>query len=228
MNLEELWAEIEDEQKWREEEIRFLRKRVPDLTTDVERDLFRRALILILYAHFEGFCYFTFMHYVRAVNKEGLTCGEVDYPIAAAALSDVMRALRDPFKKCAEFRRDLPDDSKLHRFARDREFVEQTDALNLRRATIPERAVDMESNLKPIVLRKNLYVLGFAHDQFESIERDINTLLEMRNGIAHGKFRQGISEDIYEKLETSVYQIMKVVKHDIMEALQKKRYLRTA
>src|SRR5947207_897222 len=120
MNLGRLWAEIEDDQAWREEEIRFFQNRAVSVADPNEQDQFRRALVLLLYAHFEGFVKFSLLLYVGAVNSAGVRCDEASYAVAAASLADLFAALRDPTRKCPEFRRDLPDDSALHRFARDR------------------------------------------------------------------------------------------------------------
>jgi hypothetical protein len=122
MNISQLWAEIENEHLWRMNEIRFFQNMLPVDQPGIKQDQFRRALILILYAHFEGFCKFTFLLYVNSVNSEGVTCAQANFAIAAASLSTVFADLRHPDKKCPEFRNSLPDDSKLHRFARDREF----------------------------------------------------------------------------------------------------------
>jgi hypothetical protein len=226
MNLPELWAEIEDEQNWRQGEIRFLHNHLASITDIEEQDRFRRILILMLYAHFEGFCKFTFTLYLNAVNQERITCGEANYAIAAVSLNDLFFALRDPLRKCPEFRRDLPDDTALHRFARDREFLEQSVEFEKRIVAISEKVVDIESNLKPVVLRKILYRLGFRHDQFVSIEGDIHFLLKHRNSIAHGESRDGVPLDRYNRIKDAAYKLMDEIKREVMSALQDKLYLR--
>src|SRR5574337_1061994 len=163
MNIPELWAEIEAEQEWRQSEIRFFQNQILNITSEKEQDKFRRVLILMLYAHFEGFCKFAFNLYIDAVNREGITCAEVNFAIAAASLNDLFVSLRDPLKKCSGFKRELPDDTTLHRFARDREFLEQYVEFEKRLVSIPDEVIDIESNLKPIVLRKILYRLGFHY-----------------------------------------------------------------
>ena len=50
----------------------------------------------------------------------------------------------------AEFRRDLPNDTKLHRFARDQEFIERVADFIIRLVNIPEHVVDTESNFNPV------------------------------------------------------------------------------
>src|SRR5206468_479036 len=112
------------------------------IAAEDQQNQFRRALILILYAHFEGFCKFALTLYVNAVNSESIACGEANYAIAAASLADLFMAIRDPERKCPEFRRQLPDETALHRFARDREFVERTADFDRRTVRIPDRVVE--------------------------------------------------------------------------------------
>jgi hypothetical protein len=128
MNAPELWAEIEADQTWRLDEIRFFQNRLPELQTTDEQNQYRRALILILYAHFEGFFQFALAHYIKAINTRAPMCRDAQPALAASTMSEVFRELRNPDSKCNEFRHTLPDDSKLHRFARDKEFVEKFEA----------------------------------------------------------------------------------------------------
>ncbi len=226
MNSAELWAEIEADQAWRLDEIRFFQNRLSELDSDDEKSQFRRALILILYAHFEGFFRFALAHYIRAINGLNLICREAQSALAAATMAEVFRDLRNPNSKCEEFRNSLPDDAKLHRFARDKEFVEQFEQFERRRVNIPDDVVDTESNLKPFVIRKNLYHLGFAPDKFAAFEGRVNKLLAFRNPIAHGETRQGINAADYESLRDASYEIMDAIKREIMQAIEKREYLR--
>lgn len=164
--------------------------------------------------------------YVKTINDEGIKCSDADYAIAAASLADLFRALRNPEKKCDDFRRTLPNDTELHRFARDREFIERISLFDKRTVNIPDHVVDTESNLKPVVLRKNLYRLGFPHDQFEDIEGKIHLLLKYRNKIAHGELLTGIDRKQYERLKDVTYKVIDRIKRDVMHSLLNKQYLR--
>ena len=138
----------------------------------------------------------------------------------------MFRDLRDPSKKCDEFRRALPDDTKIHRFARDREFLERTDDFGQKPVTIPDLLVDTESNLTPVVLRKNLYRLGFSSNQFDQFEGNINRLLMTRNRIAHGESSSGVDAKTYTDLHTIVFEIMAEVTMQVTQALNGRLYLR--
>lgn len=226
MNLPDLRAQIEAEQAWRRDEILFFQNQGSLLALAGARDKFRRALVVLLYSHFEGFCKFALQVYVDAVNQTGISCGEANYALAAASLSDLFAALRDPNRKCDEFRNLLPDDSYLHRFARDREFIERSSRFEGRRLKVPDDIVDTESNLKPVVLRKILFRLGLNHENFKSFEGDIHKLLNCRNKIAHGESRAGVSQNDYETLRNAVFRIMDGITAQITSALAKEEFRR--
>jgi hypothetical protein len=228
MRTADLWAEIEKDLAWRVDELRFFRNGLGSIHFESDQERFRRALVLLLYAHFEGFCKFALTLYVNAVNRSGISCAQANFAIAAASLSDLFKALRNPQKKIPEFRRGLPDDTKLHRFGREREFVERTSDFAGRPVLIRDDVVDTESNLNPTVLRKNLYRLGFAHDRFTAQESSINQLLEYRNKIAHGQMRAGLKADKFEELNTSALAVMEEIKREVMAAIENKSYLRVS
>ncbi len=225
MNLAEFRAQLEEELAWRIEEVLFFQNQCAFVEIEVQRDQFRRALVLLLYSNFEGLCKFALSLYVSAVNLEDVNCKDANFAIVAASLSDVFAALRNATSKAREFKNDVPDDAKLHRFARDREFVERAFEIMARKVVIPEDAVDMESNLNPIVLRKNLYRLGLPHDQFASIEPNIHQLLNLRNKIAHGETRQGISAKLYEQLRDSSFHVMNEIASGVTQAFEEKWFL---
>jgi hypothetical protein len=226
MSIADLRAQLEADRAWREEELRAVQNRGIDITADEERNRYRRVLVLLLYAHFEGFCKFALTLYASEVSRTGISCGDANYAIAAAALADLFKDLRNPDKKSDIFRGLLPDDAKLHRFARDREFVERAGDISKKAVIIPDHVVDTESNLSPVVLRKNLFRLGLAHDQFDARKDDINKLLGIRNGIAHGSLKDGVEAKTYDELRAATFSIMTELSAGVTKALTDGAYLR--
>ena len=226
MNIANLRAEVEAERAWRDDEIRRLQNLCESVTDSSEKDQYRRALILMLYAHFEGFCKFTLALYCSAINAARINCDQADVALVASSLADVFHDLRHPEKKSDIFRHSLPDDRKIHVFAKDREFVQRSVEFMRRTVEIPDGAVDMESNLTPTVLSKNLFRLGFRHDAFEQFNGDINKLLEFRNKIGHGEIRVGIIKKTYDDLRTSVDRVMTGITIVVMRALEQDEYLK--
>ncbi len=226
MKLSEFRSQLEEELAWRTEELRFLHNQCEAIPDTANQDRFRRAIVLLLYSHFEGFCKFALLLYVAAINDECIKCEEAHSAIVAATLHDVLTAFRDGTKKVVEFRNSLPDDSKLHRFARDQEFIERSREIMQEQVHIPDTVVDTESNLKPIVLRKNLYRLGLPYDQFAEYDGRIDKLLNLRNKIAHGESKVGIGAGVYDELQTSTLNILAGIIVRVTEAFADRRYVR--
>jgi hypothetical protein len=124
MDFDAIRAELEQDLAWRVDEIRFLQNQGTTLEEDDKRR-YRRALVLILYSHFEGFCKFSFLHYIRILNESGVKCSDASYALAAATLAMAFHGLRDTQRRSPLYLQKLPDDPGLHRFAREREFLER-------------------------------------------------------------------------------------------------------
>jgi hypothetical protein len=113
-----------------------------------------------------------------------------------------------------------------HRLHRQIEFLSQFPELEATKVDVSEKVVDPESNLKPDVIRKNLFRLGFQQDMFQPHESTVHHLLNKRNAVAHGSTRLGVEEDEYNELEAAVLDIMDDVVRLLFEALRHKAYLR--
>jgi hypothetical protein len=224
MNLLDIRAELEDEQTWRRDEIRFLTNRLADLDTDEDKNRYRRAVLLLLYAHFEGFCKTALLIFVRAINRESLSCDAVQPALMAATCRSILRSLADPNSKSDFFRNGAPDDEKLHFVWRSQEFLKRLAEVLGKPVDIPDDVVDTESNLWPIVLKKNLFRLGFEHDRLSAHDGTIHNLVNRRNNIAHGLERTGIPEADFEKLQKAVYAVMDEVMSMVTDSLLKQSF----
>lgn len=228
MNILDIRAQLEDDLTWRENEIRFFRNQLANIADDNGKKLYRKALIVMLYSHYEGFCKTAFLIYVKAINNEIIKRGNATPYIVAASLAEVFKAYENTDKKCEYFKHALPEDEKIHRFARQVDFVKDFNDIWNVIVDIPETIVDTESNLKPVVLRKILYRLGFAYDLFDKHEGQINHLLARRNNIAHGIEKAGLDEKVYLDIEKATLNIMNELIKKIIEALISKAFLKTA
>jgi RiboL-PSP-HEPN len=180
----------------------------------------------MLYAHYEGYCKFALIQYVRAVNQASIKCEDATPAIVAGAWSKVFRVIESGDQKASIFKNSLPDDAQLHRFARRRDFIEQFSDFTKQVAQISEDTIDTESNLWPIVMQKNLYLLGLNHDVFSKHNSEIRHLINRRNNIAQGADKKGLTEKEYERLESSVFKIMDDLMDIIIEVIQNERYRR--
>ncbi|MDR6410739.1 MAE_28990/MAE_18760 family HEPN-like nuclease [Paraburkholderia terricola] len=226
MKVDILRAEMEEDLAWRVDEIRFFQNTCASIASEAGQQRFRKALVVLLYANLEGFAKLVFSTYVSAVNAEAVACQDANLAIAAASLADVFRYLRDGNGRVPGYKKlQLPDDTQLQKFARDREFLSQALDLMQRPVAIPDKVTSTEANLGRDVLRKILYRLGLPHQDFEDIEPDLERLRLLRNNIAHGDAKQGIAKEDYEKLRDCTLRIMRELMLRVTHALASKQFL---
>jgi len=228
MDIEDIRAQIEEELTWRQNEIRFFRNQLSYISSYNDKMKYRKSLIVMLYSHYEGFCKTTFLIYINAINHLSIRRCEANDYIKTISLAEAFLAYGNKDKKCEYFRNVLPDDEKLHLFSRQVDFVNMIDSLWEDILSIPESVVDTESNLKPVVLRKILFRLGFQYNCFSNYEGKIDYLLNKRNNIAHGIEKEGLTEREYSDVERATFLIMDRIMKLIMQALSGQVYLKTA
>jgi len=220
-------SQVEEELTWRLNELRFLKNQLSLIENDEDKKKFRKSLVVMLYSYYEGFCKSAFQIYIQAINSQNLSRNDVSLPLRVSSMNKIFNAYESG-KKDQRFQRDLPNDNELHKYSRQMTFVEEFSNFLSETVLIPEDLVDTESNLKPIVLRKILYRLGFPVDQVQNSEGTINQLLNYRNDISHGSRKEGIQEQSYEHLETKVKKLMDTIRSVINNAISESSYLEIA
>lgn len=160
---DQIFQELEADRLQREREVRLVDNIATKAVVAEEQSMLLRSLVLLTYAHLEGFCKFALLAYTSALNATQLNCREATAPIVAASLRNALRALRNPSSKCPEFRNDGASPPDLDIIWRERMFVKHHDEILNRPIDIPDSAVDTEHNLKSKVLKQNLYRLGLEH-----------------------------------------------------------------
>lgn len=207
MTADEFRAILENDLAWRQEELAFFKNQL-NYISDNNKNRYRKALVLILYSHLEGYIKLSLQTYIQFINSLSLTRNMVTVGLKAAAMSREFNAYDNLDRKSNIFKRELPEDSSLHRFYRRVDFVSQYDEFSGKELEIDDSIVNTESNIWYIVLQKNLYKLGLPIDLFEEYESDINALVNRRNSIAHGNFRSGISQEEFHNWEISTYDVL--------------------
>src|SRR5690606_31936679 len=155
MDINSFRTELETDWEWRLNELKMLKNLSANLSID-QGDIYRRSLVVFLYAHFEGFFQFALTHYIKTINDQNIPCSKANTRLISATLTNVFKALRDDNAKCDFFRTDAPDDTKLHRFFRENQFIENSSNILSRIVNIESTSIDLESNLSPVVVKKNL------------------------------------------------------------------------
>jgi hypothetical protein len=144
-----------------------------------------KSLIILLYAHFEGFCKKALKFYVIYINKMETFICDVKYGIAAASLhEDFEKLLNDrlpPPKKI----NGLHSDGLLWRHYRRSEFLLNYETCLKNLVKLKDDFIDAKSILEPKVLKNLLYQLDLDYTCVDLYAGDIHKLIYMRNDFAH-------------------------------------------
>lgn len=129
--LLDIRAQLEEELTWRRDEIRLLRNQLSNIRKENDQRRYRKALIVMLYSHYEGFCSTAFQIYIKAINDARLKRRELNHHLAACSFSKEFDQYENKERKPDHyqliFRSKLPEARELHRFARQIDFIRNMD-----------------------------------------------------------------------------------------------------
>ena len=189
--------------------------------------VFYKSQIILLYAHFEGYCKRTLLLYVNYINNLNLTVSDVKDGLAATNLYRDFGLLFDTKHAPVSLSdRALKEDRVLQKFGRRREFVGQYRRHLSKQVSIPDTVIDTESNLKSHVLKKLLFILEIDHTIVDDFATDVNELLNKRNAYAHGDISRLPEKQEVERYKSKTVQLMTVVKDAIYKGFSEKHYLK--
>ncbi len=206
MTINDLREEMEIELTWRTDEFRMLKNNIAYIIKDEDKLKYRKSLVVMLYANFEGFCKICLLSYVKYINSLNLKRKDLysKPELIASSMNNIFKSYDNKDKKCEFFKTKLPEDKNLHSVFRRADLIHGFEKFMEERILLDDEVINTESNLWSHVLSKNLYVLGLNYDVFKQYHLDIDRLVNMRNNIAHGSEKQGINEKVLEKIEKSI------------------------
>ncbi|MET4659405.1 hypothetical protein ABID80_003121 [Streptomyces sp. PvP037] len=228
MNVAELRAQLEEDLTWRLDELRHLRNRL--LGSEIESEWSvssMRAILVMQYAHLEGFTRNAFALYVTVINSQQVTAAELKPQLLAAALGVEFDALR---KNKGETDEEDEEEGKLTRRARNHvSFLQRLQELTsgyLEIAT--DTAISMEMNLGRDVLRRCLYMLAIPMDEVSRAQyNSIEFVKNARNDIAHGSRKERISIGMFKAHTVKCEQFMKDLTRIITSATARQLFRST-
>lgn len=118
----------------------------------------------------------------------------------------------------------LPADEKLWVVARPHDFMGKLSSLLARTVKLSDAVVNTEDNLSADVLRRNLFRLGFAVNQFDHFGVILDELRNRRNNIVHGSDSSVVRAVDYERLRQAAFGFMDEVTLAIIDTLENERY----
>ncbi len=153
MTANELREELETELAWRQEELAFFKNQLNEIAEN-NKNKYRKGLILILYSHMEGYIKICLQTYIHYINSQELNRNDVSTGLMVASMHKEFIAYENLDRKYEIFRRELPEDARLHRLYRRVDFMENIEEFKCQKLVIDDNIVDTESNLWYIVLQK--------------------------------------------------------------------------
>ena len=224
MTADEFRAALEAELAWRQEELAFFKNQLNEISEE-EKNKYRKSLVLILYSHMEGYIKICLQTYIQYINSQELSRKDVKTGLIVASMYKEFIAYENLERKSEFFRKELPDDTRLHRLYRRVDFMEKVDDFKEQKLNIEDQIIDTESNLWYIVLQKNLYKVGLPIDLFDGYQSAIDALVNRRNSIAHGNFRSGVTAEEFSNWETKVSDVLSGVTRLLYDYANNKKYL---
>lgn len=217
MESDYLLSEIEQDKAWRDQELIHFENILANAQLQ-EQILVSKALILLLYSHFEGHVKFIFTCYVEAINQLNLTCRDVVTPLVASSLDKIFEEFKNTQRNPRSnslFKQEHP--KGFLELGRRIEFLENfeqimTTPVNLETSAI----VDTESNLTKKVLLKILFRIGFNSQNFESKLGIIEKLIEYRNCIAHGDKKNGWTYEEYKDVKNEIEELIRHIRSNVI------------
>jgi hypothetical protein len=206
--LEHLQDAIQKEFVWRRKELTRLKTMVISHNGGPDCDLFIRASVTLLYAHWEGFVKQACSFYLEYVARKKITHSELPDAFLAMAIGKIVRRAMESSK--------VEISLNVVNFFRS----EISKASNLSFKS----GVNTKSNLKSSVFREIVLSLGLNYSVFATKEKLIDEkLLANRNQIAHGEDCL-VSYDEYIGLHDEILGIMQTLYNLIENAAMTEAY----
>ncbi len=185
-----------------------------------------KILIVILYAHLEGFFKDCLESYVSFLNSSEKTLASFSDEIITLSLTKEFSSFEDLNKKCKELKLNLPIESFLHKFHRRKELtiIFRTDYLN-KKIKINEKVINTKSNLNYDIFQENFYLFGLDYNYFDSYKEFINKLVNLRNSVAHGSQKTPINFNDFQNIELKILELMEKIIVYLYNYCEKKNYL---
>lgn len=205
----EFFDRIDKEISWRKTDLIRLRDLIFQNKNSIVSKTLLRSAIPIIYAHWEGFVKESSLFYVNYISTKRLKFKEHLSGILALYVKAqyLSKESHTDFEKALQICNFLQND-----------MDERGDIYSL------PSPVKTKSNLNSDVLKEIMEVLNLDYSKFEGYEVLINSkLLEARNKIAHGEYRE-ISMDFYTELHDVIFTLLELFKTELENAVIQKQY----
>lgn len=202
---------LERDLKWREAELASLKKHAAlSVPNSVERSSLLRALLAMLYAHYEGFTKFCWETLLDHIQSEGVSRSQLTKPFAMLSLEGEFKSLRG--NTSSDYLWDFAASRFNAALERSARFEE-----GCRPST--------ESNLWPNVYEREAQKMELSCVIMDGHRQTLKSLVSRRNDIAHGKENMLRDLDEYQKFEEAVVSVMHELALSVLSSAEEKSYL---
>lgn len=226
-SVDQAYEDLEEDRAIREREIRLIERYLSEADDEGDRAMLARSLVLLTYAHLEGFTKFALLTYASVINGMQLACRDAALPLVAASLNQVFTAMGNVNAKHRLFA-DLPSDDAVHIQARRLRFIEQYDSVMDEVVAIPDKAIDTSQNLNSRTLKRALFQLGLNYPAIDEHNHTLNRLLGERNAIAHGDRLNRPKDTDVQAYLSMTFKVMLFIQQEVFQALSSGAYQRKA
>jgi hypothetical protein len=208
--VEQLECRLDEALAWRKRELTTLRMALKSARKH-QRDLFLRAGIALLYAHWEGFVKNAAEIYIELVAAQRHLCGELASHFVVLSISRLLS--------------DCEQSQKTRMRIAVVDFLRKEAEEPLK---IQNKSVNTKSNLNSSVLKDIIELLGLNYAPYETKANLVDkSLLAARNKIAHGEYTD-VDEKQYLVLSDEILGLMQMLRDQIGNAAESRAYLRQA
>lgn len=189
MNYQQLEKLLDDDLNWRKQELTdllFLAKKS-------DKTVVLKSLILLLYAHWEGYIKKSGKIYVKYVVEKKIPIKDLTYNFKAAAI-------KGNISKCIDQNNALTLSNELEFISKYLKLEKKKFKINIDPDKDTDKSViDTSSNLNPKVFKNICSVLGITYNEAIEIRKQYidRSLLYTRNIIGHGsKYEEEHSDEL--------------------------------
>ena len=205
------WAkELEDDLNWREAELASFKLLVSSAPKkSVKEQALLRALWILLYAHYEGFCKFSWDLFLSAIQEQVIQRSLCNDQIACLSLEKNFKKLKGNLSPNAIWSFCVAEFPRL-----------------MSEAIVFDVKLETQYNLWPNIFKDNLQKISLPVQIINEHSTRIKTLVARRNDIAHGQ--KMIIKDLndYQKYEDSALLVMHDLAINILDCLDKNKHIK--
>lgn len=195
--------EISIDNEWRDRD--FAKFKI--IANNIDKTLWYRMCIPIVYAHWEGFVVNSLKTLITYLNRLELLPNNINTNLIVVCLADSYKSLsgKQTFEQRIEF---------TNKF--------QTRLTNKVKF---QKKINTKSNLKSTVLQEICFMYGFNFEKFKNVTSDIDRLVNVRNSIAHGENSVVPTEENLLKYIAAVKEAMDLFLEEIDIFIEHESYL---